>query len=286
MAALTSVRLEGRGLVLVEGADTDGFLQGLVTNDIAKLGRDNAIYAGLLTPQGKYLHDFFLMRLDSGVAIDCERARAADLMRRLAAYRLRARVSLEDASDRYAIVAIFGSGQPRLDTASIYPDPRLEALGRRALMPRDDADAELANAGMKPGSAADYDALRLGLGVPDGSRDILIEKSFPLEANFEELNGVDFDKGCYVGQENTTRQKRRGAVRKRLMRVDIEGAPPPPGAGITLAGKTAGTMRSSGGNTGIALLRMEYVDRARESGEPLMAGEARLTPVKPDWALY
>ena len=286
MAALTSVRLEERGLVLVEGADTDGFLQGLITNDIAQLGRDNALYAGLLTPQGKYLHDFFLMRLDAGVAIDCERARAGDLMRRLTAYRLRAKVSLEDASDRYAIAAIFGSGLPRLDTASIYADPRLEALGRRVLMPRDDADAELANAGMKAGSAADYDALRLGLGVPDGSRDIPVGKSFPLEANFEELNGVDFDKGCYVGQENTTRQKRRGAVRKRLMRVDIEGAPPPPDTGITLADKPAGTMRSSGVGIGIALLRLEHVDRARESGEPLMAGEARLTPVKPDWALY
>ena len=286
MAALTAVLLDDRGVILVEGADTEAFLQGLVTNDVARLGPDNALYAGLLTPQGKYLHDFFLSRLGATVAIDCERARMADLMRRLTLYRLRAKVSLEDATDRYAVAAIFGTGTPRIETASVHVDPRLEALGWRALMPRDDAAAELARAGMTVGAAADYDLMRLRLGVPDGSRDILVEKSFLLEANFEELNGVDFDKGCYVGQENTTRQKRRGAVRKRLMRVDIDGAAPPPDAAITLADKPAGTMRSSGGGTGIALLRLEYVARARESGEPLRASEARLTPVKPDWARY
>ena len=286
MAALTSVRLKDRGVILVEGADTGDFLQGLVTNDVERLGPDSPLYAGLLTPQGKYLHDFFMLRLDATVALDCERARVDDLMRRLTAYRLRARVSLEDASDRYAVVAIFGSGVPRLETASVYADPRLGALGWRALMPSDDADEELEKANMKRGGMADYDALRLALGVPDGSRDILVEKSFLLEANFEELNGVDFNKGCYVGQENTTRQKRRGAVRKRLMRVDIDGAPPPPDTAIMLAGKPAGAMRSSDGDKGIALLRLEYVAKARESGEPLRAGGARLTPVKPDWARY
>lgn len=287
MAALTSVRLDDRGVVVAEGADTDEFLQGLVTNDMARLGPDNALYAALLTPQGKYLHDFFLLRLGPAVAIECERARVADLMRRLAMYRLRARVSIEDASDRYAVVALFGSGPPRLETARIYADPRLGALGWRALMPRDDVDAELEKtASVARGTAADYDGLRLGLGVPDGSRDILVEKSFPLEANFEELNGVDFEKGCYVGQENTTRQKRRGAVRKRLMRVDIEGAPPPPDTDIVFEDKRAGVMRSSGGGAGIALLRLEYADKARDSGEPLRAGAARLTPVKPDWARY
>lgn len=284
--ALTAVHLEDRGVILAEGSDTDAFLQGLVTNDMSRLGPDNALYAGLLTPQGKYLHDFFLMRLGRAVAIDCERARVADLLRRLTAYRLRARVSLEDASDRYAVAAIFGDGRPRLETASIYVDPRLGALGWRALMPGDDTDAELERSTMTQGSAADYDNLRLALGVPDGSRDILVEKSFLLEANFEELNGVDFDKGCYVGQENTTRQKRRGAVRKRLMRVDIDGAPPPPDTEILFAGARAGTMRSSGGATGIALLRLEHVARSRESGEPFRALEARLTPVKPDWARY
>lgn len=286
MASLTSVRLENRGVIVAEGTDTENFLQGLVSNDIRRLGVDNALYAGLLTPQGKYLHDFFLIRLGRTVAIECERSRLADLMRRLVAYRLRARVSLEDVSDRYAVVSIFGAGTPRLETASVYADPRLEALGWRALMPRDDADTELEKAGITCGSAADYDSLRLGLGVPDGSRDILVEKSFLLEANFEELNGVDFDKGCYIGQENTTRQKRRGAVRKRLMRVDIEGAPPPPDTQIMLADKPAGTMRSSGGTTGIALLRLEHVARAEASGEPLRAGDARLKPIKPEWARY
>ncbi len=286
MAALTAVRLDDRGVILAEGADTENFLQGLVTNDIGRLGADNALYAALLTPQGKYLHDFFLLRLDQAIAIDCERARIGDLMRRLTMYRLRAKVSLEDASDRYAVIAIFGDGTPRLETASVYADPRLDALGWRAIMPRNDVDVELANANMTRGEAVDYEQLRLGLGVPDGSRDILVEKSFLLEANFEELNGVDFDKGCYVGQENTTRQKRRGVVRKRLMRVDIDGAPPPPDTEITLADRPAGTMRSSGCGTGIALLRLEHVARAEASGEPLRAGDARLTPVKAVWARY
>jgi len=286
MAALKSVRLEDRGVILAEGTDTYNFLQGLVTNDMSRLADDNALYAGLLTPQGKYLHDFFLSRIGAAVAIECERARLGDLMQRLSRYRLRARVSLEDASRRYAVVAITGSGVPRLETGSVYADPRLPALGWRALMPREDVDTELEKSGMTVTAPADYDQFRLNLGVPDGSRDILVEKSFLLEANFEELNGVDFNKGCYVGQENTTRQKRRGAVRKRLMRVDIDGHAPPPDTEITFADKPAGTMRSSSGHTGIALLRLEHVANAEKSGEPLRAGGARLTPVKVDWARY
>jgi hypothetical protein len=166
-------------------------------------------------------------------------------------------------------------GRARADGQGIvFVDPRLAALGARAFLPRQALPAET-------GSLADYDRLRLALGVPDGSRDLPVDKAILLENGFDELNAIDWEKGCYMGQELTARTRYRGLVRKRLMPVAIEGAAPAPGTPILLGDKEAGEMRSAQGDVGLAMIRLEALGQG-----PLTSGEARLTPKKPDWAKF
>ena len=291
--------LEDRGVLSVSGADARAFLQGIVTNDIDRVTPDNAVYAALLTPQGKYLFDFFIAAHGDDLLLDAEAARLPDLARRLTMYRLRAKAEIADVSAGHRVAAVFGddaaddlalpsqTGAARaIGDGVVFIDPRLTAAGARAILPSADAEALLTEAGLTAASAEDYDSQRLRFALPDGSRDLVIDKATMVESNFEELNGIDFGKGCYVGQEVTARTKYRGLVRKRLWRVDVDGPLPAPGTPIMLNGKEAGTMQSGRDSVGIALLRLERVDQAESSGEPLIAGEARLTPVKPDWAKF
>jgi hypothetical protein len=159
----------------------------------------------------------------------------------------------------------------------VYVDPRLAALGARAILPRDAALSALA--GFAPAELAAYDRMRLGHGVPDGSRDLVPEKSLLLESGFDELHGIDWNKGCYIGQELTARTRYRGLVRRRLVPVAIDGPPPAPGTLVTADGREVGEMRSACDGLGLALLRLE----AAHSATPLQAGDARLTPQLPDW---
>ena len=291
--------LEDRGVLSVSGADARAFLQGIVTNDIDRVTPDNAVYAALLTPQGKYLFDFFIAAHGDDLLLDAEAARLPDLARRLTMYRLRAKAEIADVSAGHRVAAVFGddaaddlalpsqTGAARaVGGGVVFIDPRLTAAGARAILPSAGAEALLTEAGLTAASAEDYDSQRLRFALPDGSRDLVVDKATMVESNFEELNGIDFGKGCYVGQEVTARTKYRGLVRKRLWRVDVDGPLPAPGTPIMLNGKEAGTMQSGRDSVGIALLRLERVDQAESSGEPLIAGEARLTPVKPDWAKF
>jgi hypothetical protein len=281
--------LEDRGIVLLEGAEACDFLQGLVSNDVSKATGGTAVYAALLNPQGKYLHDFFVFSVGDNLALDCERDRVVDLVHRLNIYRLRAKVTIADASERFRVVALPGArSTPGLDHegGALFADPRLAELGWRAVLPTATMDDLLLAAGYSRSASSAFDALRLSHGVPDGSRDMVVDKAFLLESNFEELNGVDFDKGCYIGQENTARQKHRGTIRRRLMPVEIDGPAPAPETPIRLGAVDVGTMRSSHDGKGMAMLRLEYVEKATQSGEPLVAGDTRLTPVKPAWARY
>ncbi|HZT52588.1 MAG TPA: folate-binding protein [Stellaceae bacterium] len=285
-----------RGLLELGGADRVAFLQGLVSNDVTRAAPDRALHAALLTPQGKYLHDFFVAAADDVLLLDVEAARRDDLRRRLALYKLRSKIALVDASERFEIVAAFGAGAPRAlglgDGAGAarpwsggvaFVDPRLAALGTRLILPRGTAPAALEAAGFVAADEAQYDRLRLSLGVPDGSRDLEIEKSILLEAGFDELNGIDWQKGCYIGQELTARTRYRGLVKKRLMPVAVEGPLPPPDTIIRLGDAEAGEMRSGRDGLGLALLRLEAVAEAERAHQPLTAGDARLTPRKPDW---
>ncbi|MBL8670249.1 MAG: folate-binding protein YgfZ [Alphaproteobacteria bacterium] len=286
---------EGRGVLRIAGLDRVGFLQGLVSNDASKATVSRAIWAALLTPQGKYLHDFFLVESDGSLLLEGERDRLPDLLRRLKLYKLRSRVDLTDASEELAVALAWGDGAttelglPRergaaapVDGAVAFVDPRLSALGARVLGPAGLLSASIAGRGLVPGTADEWDTLRVTNGVPDGSRDMEVEKAILLENGFDELGGCDWQKGCYVGQELTARTKYRGLVKKRLLPVAIEGPVPPPGTVVKLGEQEAGEMRSAAGNRGLALLRLEMLPQAL-AGVPFTAGAALLRPSKPDW---
>lgn len=293
--------LEDRGLLAVAGPDRVEFLQGLVSNDVKKAGPDRAVYAALLTPQGKYLFDFFIIGQDEALFLDCERARLDELKKRLTLYKLRASVTLDDRSGDFAVSALFGEGWAEAagleaDAGAARPfaggiaftDPRLSEAGGRAVLPASGAGQALEEAGFTATDAADYDRMRLGLGLPDASRDLIVEKSTLLESGFDELNGVDWDKGCYMGQELTARTKYRGLVKKRLVQVAFAGPPPAPGTPVMLADKEAGELRSSvatgSGGIGLALLRLEALETAQGKEGALTAGDVPVTPEKPGWA--
>jgi folate-binding protein YgfZ len=290
--------LGDRAVLEIAGEDRRAFLQGLVSNDVEKVAPDRAIYAALLTAQGKYLHDFFIAEIGDAFLIDAEAARLADLKRRLGLYRLRAKVTLGENGDRYIVAAAFGSDAlglldlPAEPGAAVpfaggiaYVDPRLPELGARLLLRRGAGLAPLESAGFRVDDGTEYDRLRLSLGIPDGSRDLAVEKAILLESGFEELNGVDWQKGCYIGQELTARTKYRALIKKRLMPVAIDGPLPAPGTPVMLGDQEAGEMRSGRDGLGLALLRLEAVAEA-SAGKPLTAGTATLLPRKPGWANF
>jgi folate-binding protein YgfZ len=291
MAQGNFVVLDDRGVLAVSGPDRAGFLQGLVSNDVDKIATDRAVYAAFLTAQGKYLHDFIMVAAGEAIWLDAEAARLADLKRRLSIYRLRAKVTIGEAPE-LTVAAVFGAGAcPALDlpeqTGAARPfgagvalvDPRLAALGARVILPREAIRETLATTGFAETDFAAYDRHRLSLGVPDGSRDLMVEKSILLESGFDELNGVDWAKGCYIGQELTARTKYRGLIKKRLFPVRIDGAAPAPGTILSLDGKEAGEMRSSRDGIGLALLRLDAVADDRS----LAAEGATLAAMRPDW---
>jgi folate-binding protein YgfZ len=277
-----------RGILAVAGADRVSFLQGLVSNDTARISLERAVYAALLTAQGKYLHDFIMIEVGAAIWLDCEAARLGDLKRRLSMYRLRAKVTLDERPD-LAVAAVFGEAPLGLrdDPGSARPfgdgvalvDPRLAALGARVILSRERIRGALTEEGAVEADFAEYDRLRLSLGVPDGSRDLVLDKSILLESGFDELNGVDWNKGCYIGQELTARTKYRGLIKKRLFPVRVDGPAVEPGAIITQDGREAGEMRSSRDGIGLALLRLEAVATAGSLG----AGQTSIEPLQPEW---
>jgi len=291
--------LEDRGVVAVGGEDRAAFLQGLVSNDVLRVGEARAAYALFLTPQGKFLHDFRIAESGGALLLDPENERRADLLRRLKMYKLRSKITLEDRAEALAAVALFGGdalarlGLPEEAGAAVpfaggiaFTDPRLPALGARAFLPRSEATAALEAAGFEPRDAGAYDRHRLALGVPDGSRDLIPEKSLPLESDLDDLNAISWDKGCYMGQELTARTKYRALIKKKLFPVAVDGPLPAPGTPVTLDGRDAGEMRSGRDSTALALLRLEEVARAEQDGIALKAGDATLTPRKPSWASF
>jgi folate-binding protein YgfZ len=260
--------LPDRAVLEISGEDRVTFLQGLISNDVTKARADQALWAALLTPQGKWLADFFVIATPDALLLDVEAAQLAMLIQRLSRFKLRARVVLRDASADWRVHAAWGEGVPPEGLAA--RDPRLAEAGWRVLSP-----------GLLPSAAnaADYAAHRLRLGLPDGSRDMEADKSVLLEGGFDELNGISWTKGCYMGQELTARTRYRGLLKRRLIPVAIDGPAPERGTPIVATdGAEAGEMRSSHGAQGLALLRLEWLDKG-----PLLAGGARLTPQPPPW---
>lgn len=290
---------EGRGVLAVTGEDRVAFLQGLVSNDVRKAAPDHALYALFLTPQGKFLHDLFMVETGDSLLLDAEAPRLADLLRRLRLYKLRSKIALEDRTATHVVAFVYGPGAlSRLGLPAeagaarpfaggiAYVDPRLPALGARAILPRDGGADALNAAGVSPGDPAVYDRLRLDHGVPDGSRDLVVEKAIPLENNLHDLNAIAWDKGCYMGQELTARTHYRALIRRRLYPVAVDGPLPDPGTSVLLGDKEAGELRSGRDGRALALLRTEDVERAQADGTPLTCGDAILTPRRPDWATF
>jgi folate-binding protein YgfZ len=259
------VRLPNRGFLRLSGEDRLKFLQGLVSNDVYAVAPGHAVYSCLLTPQGKFLHDFFLIADSDSLLIECEADRRADLAQRLKMYKLRSKIEIAEVD--YAAFAAFGAAT--LTTGEIiYPDPRAPVLGTRVLLPTGSEHSELTI------PFDSYDRLRIAEAVPDGSRDMEVGKAILLENNIDLLHGIAWEKGCYTGQELTARTRYRGLIKKRLTPVRIAGAVPPVGTPLIEADGEVGEMRSANGDLGLALLRLE---RLRRSG-PIEIDGAVLTP--------
>ncbi len=280
----------GRAVIALSGEDRVTFLQALISNDIADLVPGAARWAALLTPQGKYLCDFFVVDGGERLLLDVEAGRAEDLVQRLRRFKLRAKIALELLAEARvwlgwgeaaASLGLPAPGAGRLvDGGVVFADPRLPILGVRLIATASEAAGLFAAAGFSPTDFAAWDRLRLEAGVPEGTRDLVPEQSILLEAGFDELHGVSWTKGCYIGQELTARTKYRALIKKRLMPVRIAGPAPPFGAIIEQDGKEAGEMRSSQGDVGLALLRLEALSNAE--GDLGVAGST-LTAVPPGW---
>ncbi len=280
-----------RGVLEIGGTDARSFLQGLVTNDLGRLAADRALWAALLTPQGRCLAEFALVEQDGRILLEAERAGLEALARRLTMYRLRAAVTIEDRSAAWRVLVVPGPeatarfalpperGVCRgLGEALVFVDPRLSALGVRALVPSERVDAFLEAHGLEPAEAAVWDRHRLALGVPEGSVDLPPEKALAVESGFLELDIVSLAKGCFVGQELTARMAHRGLAKRRLLPVRVAGPLPPPGTIVRRDGREAGEVRSGRDGRALALLRLDALD-----GGSLEADGARLVPERPAW---
>jgi folate-binding protein YgfZ len=260
--------LPGRAVLALGGADRVAFLNGLVSNDVALAAPGRAVWAALLTAQGKWLADFFIFAEADRLLLDCEAAQAPMLLQRLQRYKLRADIAL--APTGLSVYAAWGGVADEVQGAVSAPDPRLPEAGWRLL-----AAAPLpTNA-----EAEDWNLHRLGLGLPDGSADLEAEKTVLLEAGFDELNGISWTKGCYMGQELTARTRYRGLIKRRLLPVRGTTHLPAPGTAVTSQGRDIGQMRSAMGTIGLATLRLEAI-----GADDLACGPAALRVIRPDWA--
>ena len=291
MSALRFALLADRGVVSVTGDDAAKLLQGLLTNDIETLERQPAIHAGLLSPQGKFLFEFFVVKAVGGFLLDVQRDKATELVKRLTMYKLRAKVEIRDVSTDHQVHAAWhepGPDDTWPDAAVIpeftgwqFPDPRLPALGLRLVSRIADNAVRAA-----PANAADYHAHRIGLGVPEGGKDYLLGDTFPHEALFDQLHGVSFTKGCYVGQEIVSRMEHRGTARKRVVPVVADAALPASGTEIRAGEAAIGTLGSTAGTHGLALIRLDRAAEAIAKGEPIRAGDVAIRIELPAFATF
>lgn len=239
--------LNSRALISLSGEDWREFLQGLITQDVATLQPGEARFGGLLTPQGRLLFDLFVVGRADGCWLDVEAQHRPALTMRLTMYRLRAKVVI--AADDTPVAALFGQGAA---PAGWIVDPRLSTLGWRGYGAAPPAEAAQVD-------EAAYESHRLALGVP-GPADWGSEKTYPIEANFDLLNGIDFHKGCFVGQETTSRMKRRGQIKNRMLPLSFDGAAPAFYAEVLLGDRRAGEVLSGQDGRAMALVRLDRID--------------------------
>ena len=277
--------LPDRGVVKVSGEDARNFLNGLITTDATLLRPGLGRFGALLTPQGKIITDFLITEVPAGhgggFLIDCPRALAQGLAAKLGFYKLRAKVAVENLSDSLGVLAAW-DGEPVVRPDLAFADPRATALGWRILVPEGLAPklADLIGAELADSSA--YDAHRIAIGVPRGGLDFTYGDAFPHETNMDRLHGIDFHKGCYVGQEVVSRMQHRGTARTRTVRVVLEDFSPEPGTAILAGDKSIGTMGSTSGQNGLALIRIDRAADALDAGMKLTSGGLGLRLADPD----
>lgn len=280
-----AAQLTDRGVVAATGPDAEKLLQGLVTNDVAGLAPGEAAFAGLLSPQGKILFDFFIVQMADGFLLDVARDKAAELAKKLTIYRLRSEVAIADRSDHLVVYAQWldrADDNHGPETLAVFADPRLPALGRRRIV-------KAAEAAMHVGQARSEDAYhahRIALGVPEGGRDYTFGDTFPHEALYDQLNGVSFVKGCYVGQEIVSRMQHRGTARKRIVKAHADAPLPAAGTPIMAGNVEIGTLGSASGHDGLSLVRLDRAAEFKAKGVPLAVGDVALSLAKPAFATF
>ncbi|RXH36803.1 folate-binding protein [Bradyrhizobium nanningense] len=280
---MKSAFLPDRGVIKVAGEDARNFLNGLVTTDVDRLKPGLGRFGALLTPQGKIIVDFLIIEVPAGhgggFLIDCPKALADNLATKLKFYKLRAKVTVENLD--LGVLAAW-DGQPATQPDLAFADPRQDGLGFRILIPEDLKQKLSDLIGAELVDASEYEAHRIALGVPRGGLDFTYSDAFPHETNMDRLAGVDFDKGCYVGQEVVSRMQHRGTARTRSVKVLLDGPSPEAGATILAGDKPVGTIGSTSGGKGIALVRIDRVADALDAGQPLTAGGLALKLAEPE----
>lgn len=284
MSECNIAALPDRALLRVSGAGARAFLQGMITNDIGKAEGGSAIHTGLLSPQGKILFDFFVLPDQDGYLLDVARDQREALRQRLTFYRLRAEVKFEDEGG-FEVAAAWGAAEPRdvPPGALLFADPRLPRMGYRLIVPTGTPLSALGCAAVDAGA---YHAHRIAEGVPEGGRDFVFGDSFPHDALFDQLNGVDFKKGCFVGQEVVARMQHRGTARKRVVGVEAEAALPASGTEVLAGDSPLGTLGSVSGKSGLALLRLDRAEDAKAKSLPLRVGDTEISLRIPEWARF
>jgi folate-binding protein YgfZ len=281
--------LPDRGVVKVAGDEARKFLNGLLTTEMAQVTPAAARFAALLTPQGKIIVDFIIAenRVEDGGGffLDCPRALSTALADRLNFYKLRAKVVIEDVSQALAVLAVW-DGSAETEFGLTYRDPRHPGLGTRVILPPHVAAAAAADLGAELVDAAAYEIYRVTLGIPRGGLDFIYGDAFPHEADMDQLNGVDFDKGCFVGQEVVSRMQHRRSARKRVVPVAFDGFGPEAGIPILAGERPIGVMGSSTQGRGLAMLRLDRLADAYSAGDSLVAGGVPIQALKPDWARF
>jgi folate-binding protein YgfZ len=277
-----------RAVVRVTGQEAARFLHGIVTNSVDKLAPGAAVFTALLTPQGKIVVDFYAVAVaddeGGGFVLDAPAALASELVQKLNLYKLRAKVEIAQRPD--LTVAVCFDRAPPDDLGLVYVDPRHAGLGWRVVLPAEGATKALEAAGATLGDTQTWHGRRISLGIPEGGKDFIYGDTFPHEADMDLLGGVDFQKGCFIGQEVVSRVERRDVARKRVVPVAFEDAAPESGAEVKAGDRPVGFMGSAAGRLGLALLRLDRVDEALKGGGRLSAGGVELRLVKPDWANF
>ena len=276
MAEAKLALIADRGVVSVTGDDASGFLDNLITNDMGLLERQEAIHAGLLSPQGKILFEFFVVKTPAGYLLETALAQSAALAKRLSLYKLRAKVEIKDAAGEVVVAVSVGDVRARPQGAIAFVDPRCDRLGDRLLLPAPAVTDLVARMGAQRMPPETYDGYRIALGVPEGGRDYALGDTFPHEADFDLFNSVSFTKGCYVGQEVVARMQNKSVVRKRVVRIDGTG-PLASGAEVNVGDATIGAVGSVAGTAALALVRLDRVAEAVDKGLPVTAGGVAIT---------